>query len=417
MAPLNSPETIQTLLRREEDLQKQWLLIAEDRDKQADARHNRRHVRAQVEAAMNPAATAGVLPTVAALSTHERRQYSVAALLQSMLEPRRDEPLSLEREISLSIAKDLKTVPQNGGVYVPLRIRAAGLDTKTNAAGAYLTEKRLGDIIDALRAHTRVLQLGAQVLTGLKYAQLFPVELTSTTATWVAENGGSDVSDSDSTFGQRTLTPKTLQSTTSISRQLLAQANQDLELWTRNRIGKAHALALDAAAINGSGSANQPLGLLKTSGLGDVALGASGLAPTADGIRALEASVASANADSDYCAFLTTSVMRQKLRAVPELTGGSNPIWEDSEMLGYPAFASNQVPATLTKGANNDCNAIIFGDWSMLLVGEFLGALEIVLDPYRLKKQGMVEISSFGMYDIMLTQPSALAAIQDARNV
>ena len=40
--------------------------------------------------------------------------------------------------------------------------------------------------------------------------------------------------------------------------------------------------AIDAAAINGSGSSNQPLGILNTSGIGSVAGGTSGLAPTLD---------------------------------------------------------------------------------------------------------------------------------------
>jgi HK97 family phage major capsid protein len=411
--PLGDPAVIESLRKQERDIQAAFLMIAADHDRQADRRHNRRHVRAQIEHSVNPSS---LLPTVSALTAHERRNYSVAALIGSLCEPRAPEGLSLEREISLSIAKDLKTVPQHGGVFVPLRISATGLDTKTPAAGGYLATPRGQDIIDALRSQTRILELGATFLTGLQYSQSFPLELAVSTAAWAVENAGSDVAASDSSFGSKTVTPHALESTTSISRQLLSQSNTDLEAWIRTRIAKAHAVAIDAAGINGAG-VTEPLGLLKTAGLGDVPVGAAGGAPTSVHITALEAAVGSANADSDTSAFLTSPIMRQKLRNTVEIVGGSVPLWQAGTMLGYDADVTNLVPQTLVKGASTDCHAIIFGSWQTLLVAEFLGAIEILVDPYRLKKQGQVEVSSFGMYDTMLMNPGALAAIQDARNV
>jgi hypothetical protein len=50
------------------------------------------------------------------------------------------------------------------------------------------------------------------------------------------------------------------------------------------------------------------------------------------------------------------------------------------------------------------------------MIGEW-GALELVVDPFRLKKQGMIEITSFQMVDIAVRQAAAFAAMKDARNV
>jgi HK97 family phage major capsid protein len=323
--------------------------------------------------------------------------------------------MTLEREISHSIEQDIKQAPAHGGAFIPLRM--SGLDTKTNAAGHFLTAPRVGDILDALINQSRLLSLGARLVTGLRFAQQFPVESAVHQASWVAENSGSDVAASDPTFGMRTVAPHSLQSTTSISRQLLQQANQSLEGWLRSRIARAHALCIDAAAIAGSGVSNEPLGLLKTAGIGDVALGVNGLAPTAQSILDLESAIGAANADSASCAFLTTPAMRKKLRALPSITSGSEPLWDGSFMLGYPAVVSNNVPSTLTKGNNSDCHAILFANWAEMLICEFDGAIEVTVDNYSSKKRGLTELSSYATYDSLLTALGAFAAVQDARAV
>jgi hypothetical protein len=67
----------------------------------------------------------GVLPTVASLSQHERKNFSVAKALSS--EIRGLKKNSLEREVSNSVSKDvskLTGVPttDHGGVWLPFQI-------------------------------------------------------------------------------------------------------------------------------------------------------------------------------------------------------------------------------------------------------------------------------------------------------
>jgi hypothetical protein len=110
--------------------------------------------------------------------------------------------------------------------------------------------------------------------------------------------------------------------------------------------------------------------------------------------------------------------MRGKLKQTQQFSGTNGvPVWVGkNEMNGYNAQVSNQVPSTLTKGTSSDCHAIIFGAWEQMLIGEW-GALEVIADPFRLKKQGMIEVTSFQMADIALRQAAAFAAMKDARNV
>jgi HK97 family phage major capsid protein len=383
------------------------------KDEFFEKKHQQARRTAQLDELVEPT---GVLPTIKALTPHERRRYSVKSLVESMSAGGKRQDMTLEREISAGIAKDLGTAPAHGGFFVPLRIQASGLDDRSNSAGGFMTPTKVsGDILDALRNHCRVLQLGARFISGIKYNLALPVENAVLAAQWVGQNPGLDVPASDPSLIQRTLSPKSLQATTSVSRQLLQQSSANIEQWLRDRLAKSHALALDLAAIHGSGSSFQPLGILGTSGISIVSLGTSGGAATLDSIIALESAVAGANADDQSCGFLTNSTQRAKLRKLAEVTSGTTPLWDDNSMLDYPALVSNQVSASLAKGASgNVLSAIVFGAWSALTIGEFQGAIEVVFDPFTQKKNGMCEIASYGIYDTLLTIPPAIAAIVDA---
>jgi HK97 family phage major capsid protein len=362
------------------------------------------------------------------VSNHERKTYSIARAIMSLADPTRHEA-GLEREISDSISQSLGRAPRGGGLFIPTRLQpqASGLDTKSagTSGGKNLVMTEVRDLIELLRAKTRVIQLGATVLSGLTGNVQFPRQTAATTGAWMAENSGSDVAASDATFSALTLSPKTYQSTTSFSRQLLQQASIDIENFVRNDLATAHALAIDLAALDGAGTL-QPTGLLRTTGIGSVVIQVGqGGAPTYAKIVELETAISDANADADGMKLLTTPIMRQKLKLIPRVsaTYGTIPIWETIEgrpgvgdVLGYEAYVSKQVPSTKVSGTNSDCHAIILGYWPSLLIGEF-GILDLVVDPYALKKQGMIEVTSFQMVDIGLRIPAQFAACQDARNI
>jgi HK97 family phage major capsid protein len=238
-----------------------------------------------------------------------------------------------------------------------------------------------------------VLGLGAQFVTGVQFNLGIPLEDTVMTASFVGEAPGSDVAQSDSSFKQAVLSPHAMQATTSVSRQLLSQSSDDLEVWLRNRIARAHAQLLDKAALHGTGTVSQPVGLANLSGVGLVSLGTNGAAASSDSINSLESTVAAANGDVGSMAFLTNAAQRSKLRKIPSMASGVIPLWDGDRMLGYAAVASNQCRSDLTKGSGSNLSAIFFGNWNTLMIVEATGALEIVYDPYAQKRQGMIQLT------------------------
>jgi HK97 family phage major capsid protein len=357
-------------------------------------------------------------PGEVGMSKKEDKEYSIVrALLASATGDWSKAGFELEvsRQISKRVGKESK------GFFLPtdLQVRAP-LSTTVPSAGGAAVATTLYPLIELLRNRMMVRNMGASVFSGLQGNVAFPRQTAAATLYWTGEVPGADVTESEATFDQAVLTPKTAQATTAYSRQLLAQASIDIESFVRNDLVRINALGLDLAAINGSGSANQPRGILNQTGIGSVAGGTNGLAPGWPHIVGLESAVAIANADLGELGYLTNTSVRGKLKQVQKATY-LDFIWKDApggngigEMNGYKAGASNQVPANLTKGTSNGiCSAILFGNWTELLIGEW-GVLELITDPYAQKKKGNIEVTSFIMADINVRHAVSFAAMVDA---
>ena len=73
---------------------------------------------------------------------------------------------------------------------------------------------------------------------------------------------------------------------------------------------------------------------------------------------------------------------------------------------------SNQVPSNL--GGGTDESAIIFGNWSDLLIGEW-GVLDLQVDPYSSGDDGGTIVRNFQSLDLAVRHAESFAATIDAR--
>jgi HK97 family phage major capsid protein len=387
---------------------------------------------------------------VAQLSDHERNHYSVARLLRAAIERAdgarvasrpdmsrtlqlarlgatekqvvergQESATCLEEEISNAIAAEIG-VPEHGGFYLPMRLQAVGLDTKTDAAGKFTIAAGAAgtEIIDALTAQSKVLSLGAMLVSGLRGGEQFPSELNTTVASFVQENTGVDVGESDESFTGISLSPRMTTATTSYSRRLLDTANVSggLENWLRAKLVRAHSLCIDKYSVQ-AGTATTTTGILGTSGVNAVVMGTNGGVITAPKIYEMIAAVGNSNADWPSNGFLSTPAIKSVLSQTARFTGSGLNLWDGFTCAGYRAEVSSNVPSDLTKGTSSGasaCHAVIFGAWDSLMIGEF-GALEITLDPFTKKKQGEIEITSYQTIAVAVRHPAAFAVILDAK--
>jgi HK97 family phage major capsid protein len=220
------------------------------------------------------------------------------------------------------------------------------------------------------------------------------------------ENDSTNVVAGNATLGSVSLTPKTLQATTAYSRQLVAQSTIDVESFIRNDLAAVHALAWDAAVLHGTGLNNQPTGIYAAANVNSVAMGG---VPTFGKLIDMVTEVNKDNALMGSLAFVTTPGLAGKLaQTVVASSTDTRMIWGGSltegNVVGYNAISSNQISATLGGGSEH---GIIFGNFADVMIGMWGGGMEIVVDPYSLKKQGMIEITSFQLCDIALRYPQS----------
>lgn len=359
------------------------------------------------------------LPTAdVGLTEKEARAFSFVRAFNALANPtdrKAQEAASFEREASDAVAAKQGRSAQ--GFFVPAEVQRRDLNVTTATAGGNTVATNLlaASFIDLLRNKMAVTGLGAQFLTGLVGNIAIPRATGGATAYWVAESGAP--TESQAAFDQVTMSPKTVGAYSDISRKLLLQSSIDVEGFVRNDLASVLALAIDLAAINGSASGNQPRGLLATSGIGDVAGGAAGAAPTWANMVELESDIAIANADVGTMGYLTNAKVRGKLKTTSKVSGQNGFVWEDGMVNGYNAAVSNQVPSNLVKGASGAvCSAIIFGNWSDLIIGQW-GTLDLMVDPYSGSTSGTVRVVALQDVDIAVRNAVSFSAMLDALTV
>lgn len=368
---------------------------------------------------------------IAGLSESEKAEYSIVRALNQAAMGERCFELEVHEELVRKLGRESRASGNQGGIFIPMDIKMkasdnerglrlqgmaqrAGLDATAGATGGSTVFTEYVSLIELLRNKMKVRALGATVLSGLRDTIAFPKQATAGTATWVADNPGADVADSNLTFAQISLAPKLIQSSTGFSRKLLLQSSVDVEALVRNDLTAITALAIDLAALAGTGANNQPLGIFNQVGVGSVAT--AGATLTKSFLVDMETAVSDANADElGPMAYLMTPKMRGKLKKTAELGNTiALPIFYKGEVNDYRAEVSKQVPTfAIGGGTPYTAQGIVFGAWNQLLIGEW-GALEVIVDPYRLKKQGMIEVTTFDTCDVNVRHPEAFCVCADA---
>jgi len=125
-------------------------------------------------------------------------------------------------------------------------------------------------------------------------------------------------------------------------------------------------VAIDTAELDGSGSSNQPTGILNVSGISPVALGTNGEALTYAMLPSLGKEIAVDNALLGSLVFCTDPRTINKLRTTAKQSSGVEGnfvINDDGRLASYRVEVINSMPSNLTKGTGSSLSALIFGNW------------------------------------------------------
>lgn len=327
------------------------------------------------------------------MNDKEVRRFSFMRAIRFLADPtntqlRKD--AAFEIECSRAAAEAYGKDPQ--GILVPADVLGRAFSTTTPAGGPgsniVATELQPSSFIEMLRKRAWVLRR-ARTLAGLVGNVDIPRQKSGTTAYWVGEGGAPTASEIGT--DKISLNPKTLAAYSDITRRMLLQATPDAEALTRDDLLKSMALALDYAAIYGSGSANQPKGAKNYTGINAVDFAATN--PTFAELVAMETAIASDDADVESMSYAANAKFRGYAKTTVKFaTAGSATLWEQGNTVnGYQCDISNQL-------ADGD---VFFGNWQDLLVAMW-GGLDLTVDPYALSTSGGLRVITFQDVDFNL---------------
>ena len=321
------------------------------------------------------------------MSNSETRQYSLTRAINAAFDKDWSKA-GLELEAHKLIAQRMGTIAHPNKFYVPLEVQKRDLTAGTGSQGGYLVQTSNVGFIDLLRNRSVVMRMGARTLSGLVGNVTVPRQTTANSVTWLA-NEAATVTETNAVFGQLSLAPKTVGCYQEISRQLTLQSSPDAESLIMSDLSAVVALAVDAAALNGSGASGQPLGIIGTAGIG----GVTGTSIAYAGIIEFQTDVAGGNALSSTCGYVTTPVVAGLLKTRQRFTSTDTPLWQgnilDGTIEGFKAMSSVQVPT----------GDILFGDFNQVIIAEW-GVLEVEVNPYANFQAGIIGIRALYTVDV-----------------
>lgn len=365
-------------------------------------------------AAANPQSTAKL-----GLSENESKRYSLMAAIRACADKNWTNA-GFELECSREIAKRTNTILDPNKFYVPFevqgrqvaasngsfmtpgarRMMGRDLTVGTASAGGNLVGTENMSFIDVLRNRSVAYRMGARRMAGLVGNVTVPRQTAAATAYWLSTEGTS-VTESQQTFGQMALTPKTVGAYTEISRQLMLQSSPDAESIVTGDLGKVAGLALDIGVLRGSGSSGEPTGIVNTAGIGSVA-GAGFIAAAFARALEFQTDVATANVMPNRGGYVTTPAVAAAMMQAVKFSGTASPLWEgnvwDGEMVGFGAMSSNQMAAA----------TMLFGDWDQVVVAEW-GVLQIEVNPYANFQAGIIGVRAMVSVDVGLRYAAAFS--------
>ncbi|MDT7849922.1 phage major capsid protein [Methylophilus sp. VKM B-3414] len=303
--------------------------------------------------------------------------------------------------------------------YDVLTQRDFTVGTAAEAGNLVATDLRGDLFVDILRARTVLGEAGATVLYGLTGNVDIPRKTVGSSLAWLAEIGAA--AETQPNTGKVSLTPKRIGGFVEYSKQAVIQSALAVEPMLRQDLESEYLVQFETAALNGSGSSNQPRGIRNVSGIGSVQGGTNGAQLAWSHVVGLESAVANVNSNPGAnAAYIVNTRTRGFAKQTLKAAGFQQFIWDngDTPLNGYRALVTNLMPSNLTKGSSSGvCSSGLFGsDWSMLVMGTF-GALELTLDEITQAVNGMNRLILNAYVDVACRRAADFSVMDDILTV
>lgn len=235
----------------------------------------------------------------------------------------------------------------------------------TLSGGGYMVPNLLSaQVIDLSRNQARVIQAGAVTVPMDSNKLTLAKVLTGPKAGWKAENEPI-VESNEMSLGAVNLEAKTLIGMMRMSVELLEDA-ANIDSIISTELSAALALELDRAAMFGSGSENEPLGLYNSPGIQKIDMGANGEA-IQNYTKFSEAVEMVQNVNGEATGIIWSPRTAGAIDRLADTTG--QPLRAPASYEQLTKYATNQVPNNIDMGTAKNASVALVGDWTQLLIG------------------------------------------------
>lgn len=294
------------------------------------------------------------------------------------------------------------------GGPVPEGAIKASLSEGVDTSGGYAVPSILmPGILQALSAASATLSAGAGIAVLTEPGAKYRIAAINTlpTAGWRTELGA--VATSDAGFRSVEIVPKSLAVMVKISRELL-QDGAGVESAIRIALAQSMAAAIDSAALNGSGTDPEPLGILNSAGISAIDLGTNGAPLTnyASFIKARRV-LADAAAPEPTAAIVANRDM-ETLDGLVDTLG--QPLRRPDALSNLRFVSTPRLPINQTHGTATAASSMIVADFSTVMIA-MREQLSIQLLRETFAATGELAFLAHARVDVALTYPTAVAVI------
>ena len=338
-----------------------------------------------------------------AFNKGHKEEYSVLNALKGCLDPK-------HRGFEFEVSKDLqRTQPLKNehGVIIPLEQLGQRTMTVGNLAGNVSDISDAGKLIPFVQRKGLYQSMGVTTFSDMSSDVKIPRGTSAVTIGFDNLDGTDTIAESTPTMNSVSMSPTSLTGLVVLSHKLVQQSSVDMENYIRNLMGDSVANKIDLAVIHGSGSSNQPTGMLNATGINtetyssaiayaDLANALSTLANDSIPLNGLSWVVNPA----EYATLQVKDKGTDTGQFLLEAGFNANDINQVGTMLGYPCYVSEHVPAgevLLTRGQHSALG--------------FFGGLELDVDPYHSFSTGDIGIRVIQDLDFQVLNANSICKI------
>lgn len=232
--------------------------------------------------------------------------------------------------------------------------------------GSYLVPTPLaGYYIDLVRNQTQVIRAGAMTVPFDSATYKIARQTGDVTSGWKAENAA--ITFSDANFDVVTFTANTLVAGSKLSIEVVEDA-PNIDAIVGQSITKSLALALDYAALYGSGSSNQPKGIRNQANVVVTDLGAASGYTLVDFSKfSTGISTLMGNNFNGPFSILYSARTAGELDNLRDTL--SQPLRQPDLVSAARKFVTNQIPNNLTHGSANTTSDAFIGQFDQCMIG------------------------------------------------